>query len=608
MGRMFEKLESGWLVATATYDKTTGKLYTTVKDDYFAHFSKGDDVLLIKEGSTYVAKVEETETSDNTTTLALSAYESLFIGAIWSASESEEQVLLSPLPNNKPLEKPFATIAFPFMAPEVLSELEEGIASANGLTLGQAAQLAGLNPSSQVDVNINLGNPATTVETFFADKVKAKLLNRRIEIAARRIYGRAFVSDQPIKEVLLSSYLRAMREHFFDQVQASPIFYTVTAIDDNLNVLLHNEPIEGVRAYKKDGKIAYSIRLQNELGFDVLQYSGNYTVIIEKGTIDLAVFLSWYGGSQPAGTYLADYWDKKNYEDVVYSKRYNGNNPSHLELSMNPLTATDFLSRYALVVFTVDKQTIYGKLELTQDNKFVLTKPENVSDLRWAKDLASVQSSGKGSLAQLEQGSPAKDTTLQLNVDLGNVEIGLDVFKALQDTPSPTADQLLTNFGTFKVTNAEENGAKAEVKVLTATMTLAPERWFNDANCFELFIPNDSNEMVKVVNSNGVDEHFKEVYAYQFLQAAVDDIKENYKNKLENILNNTRDVFTWTLEFMTTGGERYPLIFLNAEVEQTKSGKKFKFFYEGSAWQNWVDLPRLIYMTFTLTKRIIGVI
>ena len=44
--------------------------------------------------------------------------------------------------------------------------------------------------------------------------------------------------------------------------------------------------------------------------------------------------------------------------------------------------------------FTVDDKTIYGKIKLTEDNKYEFIKPANVSELAWVNDLAAIQSSG----------------------------------------------------------------------------------------------------------------------------------------------------------------------------------------------------------------------
>ena len=188
-------------------------------------------------------------------------------------------------------------------------------------------------------------------------------------------------------------------------------------------------------------------------------------------------------------------------------------------------------------------------------------------------------------MAQLEQGSPAKDETLQLRVGLNNVGDALEYFKAFQATPSPTVDQLLPDIlGQLKVTNAEVAPARAGVINLTGIATLATGtvKWFNEANYVEIYVKNNSKERFNVFNSNGADEGFQEVNAGLFLGAAVADIKKNYEKELQSILRTQGAAITvrvWTADFKVIG-ERFHTAIQNAEVIPTTSGTTYKFYYD----------------------------
>ena len=170
--------QDAWgFVATATFDKDSKKVYATINGD--VSFSIGDNVLLILNRSSFLAKVEAFETMGDGATVRLS-FDDILGDFFWN-SGSEKPVLLKGLSNSKELVKPFAIIdvaAVPTAA--VLSALKEQIPSTNGVTFAQAVEMAGLNSSSQVTVKIDAGNPNTMFETFFADKVKAKISTKRL--------------------------------------------------------------------------------------------------------------------------------------------------------------------------------------------------------------------------------------------------------------------------------------------------------------------------------------------------------------------------------------------------------------------------------------------
>ena len=567
--------QDAWgFVATATFDKDSKKVYATINGD--VSFSIGDNVLLILNRSSFLAKVEAFETMGDGATVRLS-FDDILGDFFWN-SGSEKPVLLKGLSNSKELVKPFAIIdvaAVPTAA--VLSALKEQIPSTNGVTFAQAVEMAGLNSSSQVTVKIDAGNPNTMFETFFADKVKAKISTKRLHFLSDKTrMGRVITSDQPVKLVSVFNYLQNMCHDIREQQDAF-ILYTVTVVDEKLNVLINKKPIKEVIRFKNNEEIGYRLKFASET---LIQFSGTYTVIIEKETVTNTDYIGWTGSSGIPGQYTL--YNKESPFEVKYAKKYDDNNP-RLELagiSSRLIFDLDFLNN-KLASFTVGDKTIYGNIKLNEENKVQFTKPANVSGLVWGKDLAAFQPSGKGLLTSLEQGSLAKDETLQLKVELNNLEYAWEYFKTLQATPTTSVLELLPQLGQLKVTNADVAAAKAGVTILTGIETLATGtvKWYNDY--VEILVKNNSEETFNVFNSNGADEGFQEVGVARFLNAVVADVKETYQLELQNIINPTSasDYVVWSADFQVMG-ENYRMVIQNAEVKQTTSGTTYKFYYD----------------------------
>ena len=437
--------------------------------------------------------------------------------------------------------------------------------------------MAGLNSSSQVTVKIDAGNPNTMFETFFADKVKAKISTKRLHFLSDKTrMGRVITSDQPVKLVSVFNYLQNMCHDIREQQDAF-ILYTVTVVDEKLNVLINKKPIKEVIRFKNNEEIGYRLKFASET---LIQFSGTYTVIIEKETVTSTDYIGWTGSSGIPGQYTL--YNKESPFEVKYAKKYDDNNP-RLELagiSSRLIFDLDFLNN-KLASFTVGDKTIYGNIKLNEENKVQFTKPANVSGLVWGKDLAAFQPSGKGLLTSLEQGSLAKDETLQLKVELNNLEYAWEYFKTLQATPTTSVGQLLSSIGQLKVTNADVAAAKAGVTILTGIETLATGtvKWYNDY--VEILVKNNSEETFNVFNSNGADEGFQEVGVARFLNAVVADVKETYQLELQNIINPTSasDYVVWSADFQVMG-ENYRMVIQNAEVKQTTSGTTYKFYYD----------------------------
>lgn len=567
------------ILANATYDKTTGKLYASVDVGgcqavlwQDALFENADYLLVLLKGQSYVAKVEEMETSDNITTLALT-----LTGSQPACNISEERVLLKTLSKNKSLQTPFVTIGWEFPQP-VFEALKEGIASEDGLTFAQAVEITGLNSSSQVTTKFNSGNPKTTVETYVADQVKAKFSSKGIEFRAdilKNQQGRAFVSDQESRPLLpLSKYLQSIRNDFLNSqhqmMYLVPFRYTTTVVDENLTVLVNNEPVIGVRATKRNGNRVYRIIFEYRAFMTV---SGNYTVLIKKETVDRVDLFTWSGDSGMQ-TWASN---QENYETVDFLKKNDDNNV-YLELSIPGFQLFDF----GLASLTVDNRTIYGILIFSEGNKVIFTKPNEMKPLAWAQTLGVLKSSGKGVLAPVAQGSPAKNKTLELKVDLPNVATALDIYKSIRDMEFTTLGELIPQLRALKVTDAEANDAKAEVKVLTATANLAPTNfnWLNEANYLEITVRNDSNETFKVVNSNGADQEFSDIYMKGFLDAAFDDIKKKYEKGLADVFSISATAAGADIAWNAMVGETLQGQLFNAEVVENTNEKRYKLFYK----------------------------
>ncbi len=601
-----------FIVTTATYDKANDKMYATVNASV-VQFSKDDFVFVIMEGRSYVTKVEELEIIGAIATIAFRSND------IHNSGLKRRVVLLKTLSKSIPLKKSFATIDLPSVlaTPAALSELKDQIASGT-LNFAQAAELIGLTSSSQATVKINAGNPATMVETYYADKVKVNFSTKKIGfLSERTIKGQVITSgSQPAQPVYLFDYLQAMRLRLREQDAAGigfgfVILYTATVVDEKLNVVVNKKPIKDVRVLRRNGKREQTIIFEDEfrLGlFGIL--SGTCTVIIEKLTVKNADYFAWSGSSRMPTPHFLPLFNQEerllplfNQEErlfeVNYVKKYKYG-LAYLELDHPRLEAQfDIIFNNKFVSLTVDHTTIYGNLIINEENNFIFTKPKTIGRLAWNKDMTTVlQSHGHGIFAEVPLGSPANDEMLQIKVNLDKFESALNVYKALQTVwalqePQDRIiflGQLFPILETFNVTDVVVAGARAEVRVITALATLATGtvKWFNKANYFEITVKDNSIGNFTMCNSNGVDEYFQEVDAIVFLNAAVSEIKENYENNLKNIINpsmsisDVDDIVKSDPFYMlfATGGETCKIKVTNAEILQTIDGTIYKFFYE----------------------------
>ena len=579
--------------ATATYEKANRIMYATVNSVFaplLVPFSTGDDVLILVTGASVLAEVGAFETSGDGSILQITGFD---IDHNWLNSffnsGSEREVLLKGLYKSKPQVNPYATINVPTANERIILELKRKIASTNGVDFSEAAGILGLDTSSQAQAGIifNEGNPKITAETVWADKVKAFFSTKGMVIFPAKTKGQIYTDSGSVQR--LDDYLKEMREVFLMRDEQKLVQFTITVVDEQLNVIANNKPIKNVCVFKKDGNKEYRIIFHDDFDKSVA-LSGSFTIIIERKTVERFGALAWYGETLQ-GAFIGRYliWSDQVpnaavFNDVTYSKRYGPATAAGLELD---LISPWFFRRIGeLASFTVNKKTIYGVIKLDEDNKVKIIKPANVSVLAWARDLAALKSSGTGFLAQVKKGSLAKDEMLQLRVDLGNVVDAFDVLKGIQDIiPAATVGQLIPFLGKFKVKDAELSLAKAEVKALTAITNLTKENieLYKEDNYFEITVPPNSKETFNVVNSNGGVDRFREVGIDMFLDATVLELKENYENVLQSILSTpgatVGDIeVIWTVDFQVMG-VRFPVV--NAEVIQTTSGgKTYRLFYD----------------------------
>ena len=611
------------ILATATYDKANNIVYATVNGGPVS-FSKDDYVVLTVSGSSVLAQVEALETSGDWATIIQLDIDHNWLNSFFN-SGSEQQVLIRVLSRSKSLVIPFATIDLPAVpTPAALLELKQKIASTNRLDFLEAAAILGLNTSSKAPVTFNAGNPKKMVDTFVADKVKAIFSKKGMDLLSpAKTKGQIFTDSGSVQE-RFDDYLKEMREVLvllsrdeqqFVQLQQF-VHYTLSVIDKESKVILNNKQIKNVCVFKKDGNKEYRIQF-NENFDQLMALSGNYTIIIERETVERLDFLAWYGETWKAA--FLDQWPIWSdqvpddvFNDVTYSKIYG---PGLLELVFDllfPDWAFSFIGELVTASFTVDKKTIYGVIELGEDNNVKFTKPNEMGLLAWAKDLAALKSNGKGVLAQVKKGSLAKEDTLQLKVDLGNFLNALDVFKGIQAIPTATFGELSPLLGMLKVTGVEISLAKAEVKVVTAITTLAlgTVKWFD--NSLEILLPINSKETFNVVNSNRGERDdglfsFQDVHIEIFLDAALADIKTNYVRELRDVLNSSdtddQGDVTWMMT-VTSGGERLQAALYNAEVIQTTSVTKYRFlFYDDQVIRLPLDfLSDYVQVTFNRTE------
>jgi hypothetical protein len=596
-----------FIQATATYDKANKRMYATINSGLvpvLVPFSTGDDVLITVSGSSVLAQIGALETSGDGAILQIIAFDidHTWLNSLFN-SKSEQTVLVRAFSNSKSLVKPFATIDLPAAVPTpaALSELKEQIES--GLPFAQAVALLGLDTSSQVTVKIDEGNPKITAETFCADKVKANISTKGLEILSDRTkMGLVFTSDQPVKQELLSNYLQNIREELREPFRF--LLHTVTVVDEKLNVIASKKPIKEILTFKMNGKRVYRILLRDEF---FIRFSGTCIVILEKETVTNTDYIMWSGSSGMSAPYLR-FYNQESPLEVKYLKKYDGLAFAYLELDRSQGFV---ILNNKLAAITFANKTIYGTLKLNEENNVLFTKPKEIGQVAWAKEMAAFQSSGTVFFAEVvPQGFLAKDEMLQLKVDLGNVEYAREIFVQLQAIPTTGVAQLLSSIGTLKMLNAEVAPEKAGVNALTGITTLdkGTVKLYKEGKYVEFTVKNNSKETFNVVNSNGAVERFREVNNELFLDATVFEIKENYEKESQYSLSTpgaaVGDWVVWTVDFQVMG-ERVQIALHNADVIQTTSGTKYRLFYDQVILDRWFRLAnhdRIVVFTRTEFK------
>jgi len=605
----FKNLNS-YYDATATCDKDSKNLYVTVEGSQAWLFFKGGIVITMIGTATIVAKIEELEidNSSNTTTMRLTTSDSFWVAL---ASGSRQKSLIKLLPVNQSFVKPSIQINlnFPSVA-EKLAEFNLAIASGAGLNFNQA--LVGLEPAYRVTPLFNAGTLLKTFETFVADKVKAKLYkkggNQLIEILdgsqqKGMIYNGAATPLQD--QIDLYSYLDNMRYELREQggdpvrFPSLPIVfvYNLYLVGRGFKVVVNNQSVKRVRRTRKDGKINYALEFAS--GQFSMEFASGlaapFTLTIEKSTVEKNDYLDWNGSIRiiPANQWLMNQekqWlmNQEDYKGINYSKKHGVDGLGFIIDLYDFPTTSVFPSIIASL--TVDDKTIYGKFKLSEDNKVILTKPDDYTHFAWAAKMAAFPSDGTGFIASVAIGSAGgKWQTIQLKVDFANLDSALDVYKGFQNAQQLTVAQASAAIGALKVTEAVIASQVNNVDVLTATATFPVEtvKWFNAANCLQITVaPNKSTDAFSVCKSNGVQENFSELSIRGFLDAAAYDITKEYENNLGQILNLSArgEKIEWALNLRSTHDDGFDNRFLykfplgNAEITQSASGTTYKFY------------------------------
>jgi hypothetical protein len=606
-----------WPLGSAIFDKDSKKAYVNVANFDTASsggiidtpFSKDDSVLVIVGGYSFLATVEATEKNGDGAIVSISwdelDYQFWFRNLLDSGSERQNVLIRRVLPNSKQIEKPFATIGLPSSDYTALRELKSEIMSAGGLTFLKAAQMAGLEQFSQVTAKFNAGTPAIMFETFVADKVKAKLYNKGdndlLEIGEATQRG-ILASDDQQKQERLDRYLDQMRAALREEDGVAFVHYSVSLVDENLKVVVDSQSVKRVRRTRNGRKITYTLEFSSGV---LVSVEGTYTLIIEKKIVKKSDVWEWDGNSGMPGSGLALPLlnQEHGFQFVGFSKKHSDSYGIYLELLD---VSKNIFWDATLASFTVDKTTLIGHIRLGEDNKVWLTKPNDMGQLAWDKDLAALQSRGFGFIAQVALGSAATPEMIELRIGLGDLATALDVYKGIKYAQLLTVAQLGPAFNTLKVADALVAPKTAAISVVTATATIAggapsglPQivlgtavKWFNAEKCLEITVPIISSDKFTVCDSNGVDP-FQEQGVADFLDAAAADIQNERAKELGQYFKLAGGKkIEWEVSLQSTNNRESGWLVLavnNAEVIRTGSGTRYRFYLEVVARQ----LPEL---------------
>lgn len=579
-----------FLNATAIFDGVSKKVYATVKNKQVL-FSKDDYLLLIVDGTSYLVRVLALEINGEET-IATFDYPEIFN---WS-SGSELAVAIKTLPKSKQMEKPYATIdvSTANVDNEDIVELKQKIE--NGLTFQDA--VVQLDTSSQATVTFNEGNPKTMMDTFVADKVKAKFSKKGLFLVPGKKKGQ-FISNS-VQERLLSTVLWELRQQLLTRDEQF-VQYTLSAIDRESNVIINNQKIKDVRLVKKNGNKEFRINF-NENHCNIFDFlSGECTILIDKKNVEKLDWDQWYGAAQflvAHGVYFWNFADDDQGYHVYYNKKFSDDShDSYLEF---PDYAPYLLNNGKPSLVTVNGVNVFGTIQMDKDNKIVFVQP--FKSQLWGKKMASIKPNGYANLRPIEVGSPAKNETLQLKVDLVSFKKALEISKNIRSLGNTvTLAQLSSVFGPFKVTNAIVSFAKPSVKVTNAAVTLAPETLNFFGNYFEILFENEKY-MYMMTMCDGFGKSM-DLPAREGLNAIVSDITKTKEQRYKNLValslsNNLYGLDNWFVAI-----DRFYLTITNAEITRNKNGYKFQFHYNSLAPELLLKAPDMAYNLF-LTKKI----
>jgi hypothetical protein len=374
--------------------------------------------------------------------------------------------------------------------------------------------------------------------------------------------------------------------------------YSLSAIDQESNVLINNQKIKNVRLIERNRNKEFIIQFnESHLHSRALDlFSGECTILIDKKNFEKLD--QWYGVPTEIAHWLPFFADDDQGHHVYYNKKFSDDShDSYLEF---PDYAPYLLNNGKPSLVTVDGVNVFGTIQMDKDNKFVFVSP--FKSQLWGKKMASIKPHGYATLRSIEVGSPAKNETLQLKVDLVSFNKALEISKNIRSLGNTvTLAQLSSVFQPLKVTDAILSLAKPGVKVINAAVTLAlgTVQWFDDY--FEIRVQNEKY-MMTLCDGFGT---FLDLLAPEVLNAIVSDIittkEQRYKNLVKSQLSNNLYQQWWGLWDLKINGFGFTIT--DAEITRNKNGYKYKFHFN-SLVPDVVDLlskapDRAFYFLFT---------
>ena len=575
--------------ATATYDKFSNKMYVNVVWSTWLYLNPDDTVVLTNGKNTVIFLVKTIEKNGNENILTMQPFDVVY-PILWN----DTPVLIKKIELPIFLVKPSADISLAIPGNTINSQLQvlKDQIAIRKLPFTDAIDLLQAS-SSEVSIIFNSGNPVTLFETMIANKVKATISKKGVELISQKTNCRVITSGQPAEEYLFLDYVRGIR-HAVRSVDMSDQFYFLSVLDENLVLLVHRIKIMGVRrlkCLKQEGGCGKTIIVLERWLGDEERFFGNCTFIIEKQTVKKSDYAQWYGeliaqafhpfSSKESGAYR-----------VNYIKKYSDSGDVYLELHDFPKV---LLTHSQFITLTIGQMKFFGTIRLAQDNKVRFVLPSNSVRTIWAKKMAAIQYHGTAYFNSIEVGSSAKPEALTLKVEFNTYLELIEPFKELQlqlqsqATPF-TIPGILGAFGELAVIGAVIASAELGTTVLNAAVTFAKENIQIFNSFFEIRLDAQSfGNFGKMTVCDGVGT-FRDMHADIFLDATVTDIKKMHEQEATNLVNSpfSNDLFLrWKANITSILQDEilgeHVMRLRDAEIKKTEHDIIYRFYYESAA-------------------------